>query len=241
MATIQKLFLFLFINLFTINFGFAQKKDTAIAKQAADTIIDAAKIIETYPINSDSLQNMVKASAQVEKKGKEKNDTASLWFPNPRVASIRSAIIPGWGQVYNGKIWKVPIVYAALGVTGWYFLSNRTYYKQLRLGAVVGTQIIEKKRPKDSTDYHKIKDENVKLAIDRGRLQEVRYYRDRVRRELDYAVLYFAIAWALNVVEASVDAHLQSFDISPNLSFNIEPGYSELAKTSGISLVMRFK
>ena len=72
-------------------------------------------------------------------------------------------------------------------------------------------------------------------------LQEIKYYRDRVRRELDYAVLYFAIAWALNVVEASVDAHLQSFDISPNLSFKIEPGYSELAKTSGISLVMRFK
>ncbi|HUN03701.1 MAG TPA: DUF5683 domain-containing protein, partial [Niabella sp.] len=116
-----------------------------------------------------------------------------------------------------------------------------TYYKQLRLGAVVGTQIIEKKIPKDSTDYNKIKDENVKLAIDRGRLQEIKYYRDRVRRELDYAVLYFAIAWALNVVEASVDAHLQSFDISPNLSFKIEPGYSELAKTSGISLVMRFK
>ncbi|MBK7098931.1 MAG: hypothetical protein IPH58_11930 [Sphingobacteriales bacterium] len=176
---------------------------------------------------------MVKASAQVEKKGKEKNDTASLWFPNPRVASIRSAIIPGWGQVYNGKIWKVPIVYAALGVTGWYFLSNRTYYKQLRLGAVVGTQIIEKKRPKDSTDYHKIKDENVKLAIDRGRLQEVRYYRDRVRRELDYAVLYFAIAWALNVVEASVDAHLQSFDISPNLSFNIERDTVSWLKRAG--------
>lgn len=241
MVTIQKPFFFIFINFFAINFGFAQKKDTAIVKQVADTIISSIKTIDENLINTDSLQNLTKASAQAEKGDKEKKDTASRWFPNPRVASIRSAIIPGWGQVYNGKIWKVPIVYAALGVTGWYFFSNRTYYKQLRLGAVVGTQIIEKKIPKDSTDYNKIKDENVKLAIDRGRLQEIKYYRDRVRRELDYAVLYFAIAWALNVVEASVDAHLQSFDISPNLSFKIEPGYSELAKTSGISLVMRFK
>jgi hypothetical protein len=47
--------------------------------------------------------------------------------------------------------------------------------------------------------------------------------------------------WGLNIVDATVDAHLKSFDVSPDLSLKIKPGYSDLAKTNGLSLLLQFK
>src|SRR5829696_3044734 len=52
---------------------------------------------------------------------------------SPRKAAIRSAILPGWGQIYNRKYWKLPIVYAALGVTGYIFVDNLKVYKDLKI------------------------------------------------------------------------------------------------------------
>ncbi len=51
---------------------------------------------------------------------------------DPHKAVVRSAIIPGWGQVYNKQIWKVPIIYGALGTTAGIFFYNLSYYKKLR-------------------------------------------------------------------------------------------------------------
>lgn len=57
----------------------------------------------------------------------------------PRKAAIRSAVLPGWGQVYNKKIWKVPVVYSALGVTGSLLAYNLKWYKNFVLvsGSVI--------------------------------------------------------------------------------------------------------
>ena len=71
--------------------------------------------------------------------------------------------------------------------------------------------------------------------------ESLRFYRNQYRRDIDYSTLFFLILWGLNVVDATVDAHLKSFDVSPDLSFRIKPGYSEMAKTNGISLVFNFK
>ena len=59
-------------------------------------------------------------------------DTTNKNAFDPHKATIRSAIIPGWGQVYNKKYWKVPIVYAALGITGYIFVDNIKTYRDLR-------------------------------------------------------------------------------------------------------------
>jgi hypothetical protein len=58
---------------------------------------------------------------------------------------------------------------------------------------------------------------------------------------MDYSVLVFLIAWGLNVVDATVDAHLKGFDVSDDLTVKIIPGKSQLANTTGVSLVLRFK
>jgi hypothetical protein len=52
-------------------------------------------------------------------------------------------------------------------------------------------------------------------------------------------VLFFIALWGLNVVDATVDAHLKSFDVSPDLSLNIKPGYSELAQTHGLTIALK--
>ena len=70
-------------------------------------------------------------------------------------------------------------------------------------------------------------------------IESLKYYRNSFRRDIDYSVLFFLILWGLNVVDATVDAHLKSFDVSPDLSFRFKPGYSETARTSGLSLVVK--
>ena len=71
--------------------------------------------------------------------------------------------------------------------------------------------------------------------------ERIRVFRNQVRKNVDYCVVFFVFFWGLNVADAAVDAHLKSFDVSDKLSLNLKGGYSPLANTSGISLVMTIK
>ena len=155
-------------------------------------------------------------------------------YHSPRKAAIRSAIIPGLGQIYNKKYWKVPIVWGALGVTGSVFIYNLTTYRDLRLAVQVRTDMMPPTL--DSSRQHLV--DPIYMNID---MNALRSYRDEYRRNIDYTVLVFILLWGLNVVDAAVDAHLKSFDVSPDLSFKIKPGKSNLAGTTGISLVLAIK
>ncbi|MDB5195830.1 MAG: hypothetical protein JWP88_200, partial [Flaviaesturariibacter sp.] len=66
-------------------------------------------------------------------------------------------------------------------------------------------------------------------------------YRNDFRRDLDYSALFVVLAWGLNVVHASVEAHLKDFDVSPDLGLRFKAGHSELAGTDGISFILTFK
>ena len=66
-----------------------------------------------------------------------KVDTAVLKKHSPRKATIRSAIIPGWGQAYNGKWWKIPIVYTAIGIPAGLFFNNKTWYERTQYALAV--------------------------------------------------------------------------------------------------------
>src|SRR5688500_6242612 len=73
---------------------------------------------------------------------------------SPKVAATRSAIIPGWGQIYNKKYWKVPIIYVALGVTGYVIIDNIKTYKEYKFAY---TARIEAQPPTlDSTGYNQL-------------------------------------------------------------------------------------
>ena len=165
---------------------------------------------------------------------KSKIDTAKQKIYDPKVAARRSAIIPGWGQAYNKKYWKIPIIYAGLGVTGYIFVNNIKIYKEYKFA--YSARIKAEPPTKDSTDYHQL-DEIYKVLSPNS----IRSARDEFRRYVDYSALVFILLWGLNVVDAAVDAHLKNFDVSPDLSLQIRPGYSDMARTNGVSLVLTFK
>jgi hypothetical protein len=71
--------------------------------------------------------------------------------------------------------------------------------------------------------------------------ESIRSNRNSFRQNIDYSVLFFLLFWGINVVDATVDAHLKSFDVSDNISFRVKPGYDPNANTAGISLVFTFK
>ena len=163
-----------------------------------------------------------------------KKDSLKIKPHSPRKAAIRSAIVPGLGQIYNKKYWKVPIIYAALGITGGVFFYNLDNYKDTKFAYRVKYNMRVNKT--DSASFDDIKDHLKPLSE-----ESLRYYRNQYRRDIDYAALIFIIIWGLNVVDATVDAHLKTFDVSPDLGLRIKPGYSEMAGTSGISLVLSYK
>jgi hypothetical protein len=174
-------------------------------------------------------ENLVVKKDSSELKKIEPDTSVKKKVYSPKAAAIRSAILPGLGQIYNKKYWKLPIVYGALGITGGVFVFNLKNYKDLKQ-AYIGKY--NARVNKDSVEYRKIKTELLPLSE-----ESLRFNRDQFRRNLDYSVLVFLLLWGLNVVDASVDAHLKSFDVSPDLSFQIRPGRSEMAGTNGLSFV----
>ncbi|MFM6925411.1 MAG: DUF5683 domain-containing protein [Ferruginibacter sp.] len=147
---------------------------------------------------------------------------------NPRIATYRSAILPGWGQYTNKKLWKIPVVYAALGTTTYIFFRNTKQYREARdayINAIDGNPANDGEIPQP---YFTIKDQP----------ERIKTFRNQVRQNVDYTVLFFIVFWGLNVVDATVDAHLKTFDVSDDLSLQIKPGYSQLANTNGISIVL---
>lgn len=152
---------------------------------------------------------------------------------SPHKAIIRSAIIPGWGQIYNKKYWKVPIVYAALGTSAYVFFDNLKWYQRSRFAFKV-------LYTKDTASFQKVH-KDLQPYLSSEYLSPLREMRDEYRRYIDYSVLVFVLLWGLNIADAAVDAHLKSFDVSPDLSLKFKPGYSEMANTNGLSLVLTFK
>jgi len=163
---------------------------------------------------------------------KSKVDTAKKKVYDPKVAARRSAIIPGWGQIYNKKYWKLPIVYGGLGVTGYIFVNNIKIYKEYKFA--YSARIKAQPPTLDSTDYNEL--DNIYKVLSPN---SIRSARDEFRRYVDYSALIFILLWGLNVVDAAVDAHLKNFDISPDLSLQVRPGYSDMARTNGVSLVLK--
>lgn len=191
---------------------------------------------------TDSAGNKVTAAPAKER---SRYDSLSALFV-PRKAAIRSAVIPGWGQAYNKKYWKIPLVYAALGTTAGVFVYNVKTYRDLKFAVLAKTKAAYPKKDstipnqqgpfQDSTDFFKIKPRYQPVG-----LESLRTARNDFRRNVDYSVLVFLAFWGLQVIDATVDAHLKSFDVSPNLSLKFRAGYNDVAKNAGFGLVLQFK
>lgn len=122
--------------------------------------------------------------------------------PLPARASLFSALIPGLGQAYNGDYWKIPIFYTGLGVCAYCWSSNQQQYDRYR----------NMYRQQNDGSY------NGNLTAD-----NIKWYRDQYRRYRDYSIIATALVYALNIIDANVFAHFSNFDISDDITFNVEP------------------
>lgn len=160
---------------------------------------------------------------------------------DPRKATLRSAIIPGWGQIYNRKYWKIPIVYAAIGIPAYAYVWNRTWYQYCQTAiSIIDTYSDSGYTSVPDTIIAKLKPKLQPLVAsfnDNG----LRTYRNEFRKNEDYSVLFFLLFWGLNVVDATVDAHLMYFDVSDQLTMHLQqpsPGFfAPGGGGAGISLV----
>ena len=150
----------------------------------------------------------------------------------PSRATKRSALIPGWGQAYNKQYWKIPLVYGVLAIPAYTYAYNTDWYQRMKFAY----EARFKESNGDASDVPKMDPRLTNLSI--GTLQS---YRNIFRRDRDYSIMYFILAWGVNVVDATVDAHLKPFDISHDLSLQLKLGPSQMARTNGVSLVLAFK
>src|SRR4051794_9804288 len=133
-------------------------------------------------------------------------DTIKKKKHDPAKATRRSAIIPGWGQAYNHEYWKIPLVYGALAIPAATFAYNNKWYKKTRdaYNIVVSG---------DTARYDEIDPKLISQTTGQPlSAQDLQYYRNAFRKDRDYSVLFFMIAWGVNIVDATVFGHLKDFD-----------------------------
>jgi hypothetical protein len=147
---------------------------------------------------------------------------------DPKKATLRSLILPGWGQAYNREYWKIPIVYGALGTVAGFYIYNNSWYKKTKKAFEI--------RVSDDTANFKLIDPRLEPLS----AQSLQVYRNAFRRDRDYSALYFIITWGLNIVDATVFGHLKDFNVSEDLSLKVHPVLGSNGN-AGVSLVLGYK
>jgi hypothetical protein len=196
----------------------------------------------------DSLSHLFPPADSVHQKGHSKSpyapDSLAKKRHDPRKATIRSAIIPGWGQIYNHKYWKLPIVYAAIGIPAYTFFWNRMWYNNCQTAiSIIDTYAQQGISPVPDSAIAKLPG-NIRYLVNYGDENSLRTYRNEYRKDEDYSILFFLLFWGLNVVDATVDAHLMYFDVSDQLSMHLQqpsPGFlAPGTGATGVSLIFDF-
>lgn len=204
-------------------------------------IVGVAQEEEPKDQERDSLQNKLRNDGVVFddsqlKKIKPINPLA------PSKAAFYSAVLPGLGQIYNKRYWKVPLVYAAIG-TGIYVydFNNKQYNRwrdafKSRQAGFTNDEFYDVQTPDDG-----ILPSEPDFGVDDLENQQERFQRDR-----DLALVVTIIMYALNIVDANIDAHLKQFNIDDNLSMDMEFNpYIDLNPITnnpnyGMALVIKF-
>jgi hypothetical protein len=142
----------------------------------------------------------------------EFNALPKLSYKSPGKAAIFSAVLPGCGQFYNESYWKIPVIY---GVGTFFLYEYLEYDKRFDDYSKKFNASITPSNPNGSSSY--------------------KAYREYYRDQRDAFLWYGGFLYLLNVLDAFVDAHLYSFDVSDDLSIKINPSFN-----NSITITMRF-
>jgi len=170
--------------------------------------------LEAQNVVFDTIGNALITADTIVKETKTHKAPKAKKQHSPKTATIMSACLPGLGQVYNRKWWKVPIVYAGLGGIGYMAYSNHYEYKSYLHAYEFKTGDL----PEGAT----LNAHESDLANRYGESQ-LQTYKESYRRDFEfYSIL--TVAWyGLNILDACVDGHLYTYDISDDLSLSVDP------------------
>jgi len=221
------------ILLFLIGYSFA------VVSFGQNTSLDQSKL-QGQQISTDSLDSNQTINADTSLQVKKARDlqlptffTKEFYaykngYPNPKASLFLSFALPGTGQIYNRKYWKAPIIYAGLG--GMVYLLEDSSSKYVAYRNAYKRSISEG----SATFESPLVEANLSSAA--LKIQRDKYEK---RRTLSY-VGTIAI-YGLFALEAFVDAHLQSFDVSKDLSLKVSPSIQEHYSMPGLGLVIQVK
>lgn len=177
----------------------------------------------------------IKAPIKSENVTNSKNGSVVVKHHHPHKATRRSAILPGWGQAYNNEYWKIPIVYAAIGIPAYTFLYYDKWYKKTKNAYTI---VVNKEYNRYDEIDPALINERTGLPVDLNSLQN---YRNEFRRNRDYSIVFFVIAWGLNVLDATVFGHLKEFDVTEDLSISVQPAFDIATKAPGLTFAFNIK
>jgi hypothetical protein len=166
---------------------------------------------------ADSLSRLTRAS--VTPKDTVKEDIGFQMAKSPWGAVLRSAIIPGWGQLYSKSYWEIPLI---LGIGGYFvyeWIDNNRLYQ----------------------DYRDQYDKSFTSTNPYGN-QQLKYIREFYRDQRDAFAWYLGLLYLLNLVDAFVDAHLYDFDVSEGLSIRLSPfpQVGQIGQAKSVTIQFRF-
>ncbi len=145
----------------------------------------------------------------------------------PAKAAFFSAVLPGLGQAYNGKYWKIPIAYAGLGIGIYFYLDNDRQYDRYR-------DAYKSRLAGKETDEFFV-DGVARVSTD-GLIRAQKSF----QRNKEVSLLVTAGIYILNIIDANVDAHLQQFNVSEDLSFKPAVNFDEYSGKTRYGLSLNF-
>ncbi|MFD2160846.1 DUF5683 domain-containing protein [Paradesertivirga mongoliensis] len=192
-------------------------------------------VVDSTIRNPDAKRNPIfnapkdtSANLKVEGKTVVFKDSARLALEQmPKTASRRSAMIPGWGQVTNKRWWKVPIIYGGFVSLGLAVEFNQRYYRKF----------LKELQFRYEHEGETSDPELVVIKDQQGLLQ----YKDFYRRNRDLSVLAGLGLYAINIIDAYVDAKFFRFDISDELGLKVTPAVVPMVSHAQVSGVPGIK
>ena len=169
---------------------------------------------EAQNVVFDTVGNAIVTADTIVNTSKPAKSTKAKKPHSPKTATIMSACLPGLGQIYNGKWWKVPIVYAGLGGLGYMVFSNYSEYRSYLHAYEFKTG--------DLPDGVTLNDHETELA-NRYAASQLRTYKESYRRDFELFTIITVAWYGLNIIDACVDGHLYCYDISDDLTLSIDP------------------
>jgi len=156
-----------------------------------------------FDFNEQELASFVQDTLQ------KRSDT----FPSPKSVLFKSMMIPGWGQIQNKQIWKVPIIYGMFAGIGAYTIYLNNNYKDYRAAFYNANQ-------GDDNDFRFGPTPERLANVNPNQLQSAR---NSFRNRRDFMFVVMGLAYGLNALDAYIFAHMRSFDVSDDLSASVGP------------------